>query len=375
MANSGQNKTDDFFSSISNDQKIENPFATDEIFFRDEKGDLKILKGGQVLDYDLPPKPAQPVVKPEIPAAPVVVQKLMPIAEKPQVKPAAPVSIKPIPAGTPLNIDKEMEIIVKEAGINFSAADSERKFRNIVASRLKEVRDPVQLRDVLLSSTLVGGMGFDTQTADRVLAIVNREFQRLHGNLRDNISTEPFSDLRQEADKILAEPEIKPEVVFRAEAEEEQIIAKPEPVPVPPTPELAAEEPVNFSRPVASPPTGKPVIEDVRFKPKLVGPVEEIRSMTLTDFRRLAPTPEQAIEKVLQKINLLEEESFARKTQGIAAWKENEIYRLYLDLGDQSMAERKPIADIILERQQANAPALTEEELEAIMELNQKLRY
>jgi hypothetical protein len=120
---------------------------------------------------------------------------------------------------------------------------------------------------------------------------------------------------------------------------------------------------------------GKPKIEDVRYQAKLTGPVEEIYTMTLTDFRRLAPTPALATEKILEKIELLEDESFTRRVEGIRAWKENEISRMYVALGHQSMEERKSIADIIAERQRGNQPTLTEAEVEAVIELNRKLRY
>jgi len=39
------------------------------------------------------------------------------------------------------------------------------------------------------------------------------------------------------------------------------------------------------------------------------------------------------------------------------------------------MEERKPISEVIAGRVRANQPTLTEKELEAIIELNQKLRY
>jgi len=148
-------------------------------------------------------------------------------------------------------------------------------------------------------------------------------------------------------------------------------------IPIPTVSQVAAPslKPLSVSRPIIRPVSGKPKIEDVKFRPRLTGPIEEIRSMNLTDFRRLAPTPKEAIEKILAKIDILEEESFTRKIQAVQAWKESDVCRLYLELGDQSMEQKKPLAEVIAERQKNSQPTLTEEEFGAVMELNRRLRY
>ena len=69
----------------------------------------------------------------------------------------------------------------------------------------------------------------------------------------------------------------------------------------------------------------------------------------------------------------MEEESFVKKIQGIKAWQDSEISRLYVSLGEASLEEKKPITQIISERAQAGTPVLSAEELESIFELNQKL--
>lgn len=382
------NKPDDFFSALAGEQKIENPFAEDEILFRDENGKIKVLKGGAILDFDQPdinPATSSPGQPPPIPA-PLARPAPSPVTPEPSAPfiSAATVSVSsvvaPAPAvsfGKPLNFDQEVDKIIKDCGIHFKYQEIENRFRTIILYRLKNVRDQIQTREMLLSSSLVGGMGFTTLEADRVLGVINQELDHLDNRFREKLTTAPFSELKQEAEKILQPPALPPpQIVYQPPSLVSQSVSSPLPpspvippaVPVPPNPVPVYQPPVMA-------PGERPKIEDVRFQPKLTGPVEEIRSMTLTDFRRLAPTPEQMIEKILQRINLLEEESFSQKTQAIKAWKESEIYRLYLSLGDQSMEERKPIFDIIRERQEKNLPTLTPEEVEAVIELNQKLRY
>ncbi len=375
-----KNKTDDFFSLLEKDQKIENPFTTDEILFRDEGGNLKVLKGGEVLDFDQKASGHNTGFKKG--------NSQQPVLDKPAVAKAPVVTVKEeakekvtLPSGKRLNVDQEVEDIISKSGVNLTDEELKRRFKNTITLRLREVRDQIQTREMLLSSPLIGGMGFDSQTADRILAIINKEFERLDGRLREEVSSEPFSDLRAEAKKLLEQPLTEAKAV-RFESRQAPVeniseikieSAKPRIAPKPQA--VSPVQSVSFNRPVVSPPSAKPKIEDVKFRPRLTGPIEEIRSMTLVDFRRLAQTPEKIIEKILEKIELLEEESFTKKTEAIKAWKESEVYRLYLELGDQSMAERKPISEIIAQRQRLNQPTLTEEELEAIFELNQRLRY
>ena len=80
-------------------------------------------------------------------------------------------------------------------------------------------------------------------------------------------------------------------------------------------------------------------------------------------------------KKIRGKINILEEESFSDLMAAIRAWKQSELYGLYLDIGRQSMEQKKPIAEIIALGNQSGRPTLTEEEFKAISDLNQKLRY
>jgi hypothetical protein len=113
---------------------------------------------------------------------------------------------------------------------------------------------------------------------------------------------------------------------------------------------------------------------DVAPAPRLTGPVEEIRSLTLVDFRRLSKDPSEATLKIKDKIDLLQEQSFDTKTQGIRAWTESGVNKQYLDLLRASL-EGRPVVDIIAEREAAGTPTLTKPEFDAIMTLNRILRF
>jgi len=338
----------------NNGQVIEDLFGNDEILFKDEAGQIKVLKKGGSVETNQ------------------------------QVVSESPVLVKEEATRAPLDLDKEVENILKQSQLNLTDPEQEKRFKNIILARFKDVRDRLETKEMLLSSPAVGGMGLDNQTTDRILAIVDKEFQRLNGRLRQEVSQEPFADLQAEAEKILGDETFgPPTLVFESKKAVSPMppvarvpVVRPERAKTvgPITIEPAVKPSVQFKKPSATY-TQRPKIEDVKFKPRSLGPVEEIQSLTLADFRRLASNPAQAVERILEKIQILEEESFSQKIQAIRAWKQSEVYQLYLELGHLSMEQKRPIVEIIKERWSKQQETLTEEEFEAVSDLNQKLRY
>jgi len=82
---------------------------------------------------------------------------------------------------------------------------------------------------------------------------------------------------------------------------------------------------------------GKPKIEDIKYKQKLTGPVEEIGALKIKDFRHLSSDPKKAIEMIKDKIDLLEEDDFKKKLEGIKAFRESGLYKAYLVAGETRM--------------------------------------
>lgn len=96
--------------------------------------------------------------------------------------------------------------------------------------------------------------------------------------------------------------------------------------------------------------------------------------MTIVDFRRLSADPSEACRKITDKLDVLAEHSYARRIEGVIAWRESELYKKYLDIINASFSGGKPIQAIIAEEVAANRPSLTEREVHAIMDLNRQLK-
>lgn len=169
---------------------------------------------------------------------------------------------------------------------------------------------------------------------------------------------------------------LKPGVVVPKEAlnESRPIYKTPDNLPPPkPAPYIAPAKTLPPKAPMLA--AKRPSLDDVKFVRKLIGPVEELETMTIIDFRRMSPDPATAAKKIKEKVGLLEKELYAKRAQGIDAWHKSEVARFYRLLGQAAMSESRSIEQIIAERQQAGKPTLTIEEFNAIMELNKELRY
>ncbi|MEI6596838.1 MAG: hypothetical protein WCL13_01325 [bacterium] len=116
-------------------------------------------------------------------------------------------------------------------------------------------------------------------------------------------------------------------------------------------------------------------VEDVKYVPRVMGPLDEIKYMDLINFRRLDGDPLKSADKIKSKIDLLEEENYGKKLEGIKFWRLSPISKLYLEVGRLSISEKKPIDVIIEERKVANSDYLTADEFKAIMDLNKSLRF
>ncbi len=120
--------------------------------------------------------------------------------------------------------------------------------------------------------------------------------------------------------------------------------------------------------------TRKPM-HDVKPIPKIMGPLEELQFLDLTNFRRLGKTPEEMTVKVFNKIKLLEHDGYEKMIMGISAWRKSPVNRLYLKIVSDAVSSNLPLKEAITAREGRHEDGLSLEEIEAIMSLNSKLVF
>lgn len=274
--------------------------------------------------------------------------------------------------------------VVANCGLALDDAQLKKRFETIVDARMSDVRDAYDTRALLESPKEKGGMGLQGKELVRVVETIERVF----GDYQRTFATQK----RQEKETMLQKKREAVETRERDLQQEERDLARgPGDIPTPsvnlPDPTLLAPEPVNPQTvrqainaslsPQSIPPSPslRPRMDDIRFVKRLIGPVEELRTMSLVDFRRLSRDPNEAIVKLKDKVALLEEQGYEKRIAGIKAWRSSPLNKLYLALSQEALLSGKQIGEILAEKQVSKEETLTQAEVSAVMRLNGELRF
>ena len=96
---------------------------------------------------------------------------------------------------------------------------------------------------------------------------------------------------------------------------------------------------------------------------------------TLIDFRRLSTDPNVAARKLQDKIDLLEEEGYEKKIQGIHAWRRSTLFRFYVQLSEQLFLTGMSLEALLDKTKDAQGQQMTRQEFAEILSLNADLRF
>lgn len=134
----------------------------------------------------------------------------------------------------------------------------------------------------------------------------------------------------------------------------------------------AVNRPQRTPTPVSS--SKGPRLDDVKVVPKIMGPLEELEYLDLTNFRRLGKTPEEMTSKIFSKIKLLEKEGYDKMIAAISAWKNSPVNRMYLKIIQAAIANGKTVKEITSSQTKDNS-SLSWEEIQAVINLNSRLSF
>lgn len=296
--------------------------------------------------------------------------------------------------------------IGSDAGVSFATGELRTRFDHIIDARLRDVRDGFETRAKLEALPEQGGVGLAGAQLVAVMETVEQMDAMHHKALAAEMAGKKEAHVAQkahEAEGVAAQEE---QVMAKRYAEitgkAPQQIVTPTPsrttVAVPAAELIKAREqnidtgkvkaaieaakavaptvtPV-FSEPsIPQATSGRPKVEDIRFERKLSGPVEELRLLTLTDFRRLSKDPKQAILRVQDKVEIAAHEGYDRRIAATRAWRESPLCQAYLALSREALMGGKGVVQILAEKRAAGQDVPTDEELHAIVELNGILRF
>jgi len=118
---------------------------------------------------------------------------------------------------------------------------------------------------------------------------------------------------------------------------------------------------------------GKAQMRDIHFAPKLTGPMDELKRMTIKEFRLLSKDPAHATTKIKDIIGLLTEQGMDRHIDAVHAWRQSPIQQFYMELMREAVATGKNITDVL--HAKTGEDIFTVAELLALMKLNDELRF
>ncbi|MDO8559801.1 MAG: hypothetical protein Q7S23_02065 [bacterium] len=384
-------------------EAVYNPFTgSEEVLFKDADGQLKVLRGGIV-------EPWRSAVPTAVPLLPASVPAALPSQSSP--------------------VESFVEQVIKELALPLPDPVLQKRLRTHILARFKDVRDAIETREAMARPLKVGGLGFTAEQAETSSVVIERHYRRFSeasrrqqdqavAQLQANVSevapltpsapvpAAPIAPPRRMSLQPLppaalpptvpplppVRPPTRPPLMSRPSAAVSPVPSavplEPPSLPVPtrfpqPVPAVPPLAPPAMLPPVARAtepftPSPEPMAEEVpavRYRPQLVGPLEEIGQMTLQDFRRLDADPRRATDRLREKIVLLEQQSFAHKAAAIAAWRSCEVFNLYTATAGRAMAEKRPISEMLGSNATPGTSILSVAEFEAIADFNRTLRF
>lgn len=283
--------------------------------------------------------------------------------------------------------------VIKEHNFSFKDEVSKKRFVQLFVSFLKDIRGLVEVRDVLLKSLENGGLGLTSEKTEAVIKILRQAKKDFDEGGRKKLKTKSKNELdklieaeaadagllnnkietkKEVVDKIVyqkpAVPEKKFEDLAKMEADRQSMLKEL-------AAKAAAQQMAELSKINEQKTLVKNQMSDIKAPPRVLGPMEELKTLGLDDFRRLGGTPQDIIHKLQSKIDLLGEKSVARRLEAVRSWQGSPIYKLYLSLGRESIEEGRHVDIIIKEKIDKKEICLSLEEFNAIADFNSKLRF
>jgi len=248
-----------------------------------------------------------------------------------------------------------------------------KRLRSVVSTRYRDVRNANQTQAMLERQSTVGGLGFSPEDAQRISAIIESVYQSHRAGIEEEekkqieaiqIEQRKKIDERKQRESEEHAAWYKQKVAgAKGDAAVEQLRAAMQGLPAPvttPTTTVGAQ---------------KPSMVDIVPPVRLTGLNEELKSMDIETFRRQAKTPDQAAEKIFQKLETLKRENFERWTDGIQSWRSSPLQQQYLKIVAESFASAKPVAQLVEEKRKIDPMLPSAEELGAIITLNSRIQF
>jgi len=274
-------------------------------------------------------------------------------------------------------ISAKVDYVIEKLKIQFSDPIIKNRFLNVLITYFRGIRGKKEIEYILTLPKTSGGLGLNDKQASLVLAVLDvhlEDAEKLRKgvatqNNKTNIPNDAIQSVTPDYEHQLAPPPpaiIKKDAVDRLRSAERSMGDNKQmtrPTMVKPSPVIPNKNIVQKAK-----------INDIQASSRATGPIQELEYMTLEDFHLLGKNAKEIENVILEKIELLSQDSLAKKVEGIKAWKRSPVVKIYFSMNMEGMSEGKSIQQVIESRQLTNKETLTISEYELITRLNQLLR-
>jgi hypothetical protein len=253
-----------------------------------------------------------------------------------------------------VNRKTEAAEIVKKLNLVLPENTSKRLL-GLIELRLKDIRAGDEVRDWLVAPDSQMGIGLGAEKAESILKLC-REYMGKAGGSNEKIA--PLKKPAFTTATALAKEDREP---FPSNATPNNAFvhgplnAKGD---RPALDNLVRQESAKMSADNISDilpkrePISRPMVRDITAtKPLNLGPIEEIKYFTLTDFRRLSSDPAEAASRLKQKFTNLKDESYILYLNALEAWRTSPLFNDYMSASIDTLNQKKKLTDISTEKE------------------------
>ena len=255
--------------------------------------------------------------------------------------------------------NQELQVNNIIASLSFNvASDLQGRLRTLILSRLKDVRTDEQLKEYAQKKSLDGGLGLDDNQAKELIKLTSNAKKSEAGTSIIQSAEESF--LESVGASGTKKPSKTDDVVSQIIEKENARTSGLEKLDIAQMVSQKEPEKTTVQAPVitkiSSIKTGqrsdyahKTPMHDVKMPAGEVrmGPIDEIRTFKAEDFHRLDKDIEKAVEKFMDKIQSLKNESFLLYLDAVKAWQTSPFYKNHQEVLLVAVNNSQKIEDVL----------------------------
>ncbi len=245
-----------------------------------------------------------------------------------------------------------------------------KRLQNIISTRLRDVRNQIQVKEVLMRDSKIGGLDRHPEEAEAMASVIEQAYASHRAELTqaEQLRIEGMKQAQNEKREVRRKQESEAHAEWYRQKVQE---ANPWAAAIESQKAAAAGGAVVQTGPVSS--AAPSAMDSIRPPTRLTSLGNELGGITLAEFRRLSQSPEEAMERLWQKLETLKQESYERWQEGAQAWRQSPLQQQYLQIVAQSFTSGRPVAEIARELHEKDVNQPTAEEIGAILLMNNRL--